>query len=116
MTNPPNPRITIRFSEYELEEMKDLVDCYGGYGFFPRSSMVNIALEHLFASANDSVFRKCKKHKTKLAIDPSLLAKLNETAETYQVQRTDLIRLSIQRLQSELLQLQTGTPTPQPPD
>lgn len=92
MTNPPKPRVTLRFCEYELEEMKNLLD---PYGIFPRSSMVNIALEHLFGSKNDSVFRKCKKHKVKLTIDEPLLAKLNETAKTYSVQRTDLIRLAI---------------------
>jgi len=112
MTNPPKPRITVRLSEYELQEFKDLVDSYGGYGFFPRSSMVNIALEHLFASEDDSVFKKCRKHKTKLAIDPPLLTKLNETAKTYSVQRTELIRLAMRRLQSELRRRPCLPPSP----
>ena len=101
LTNPPKPKVTLRFSEHELEEMTRLLDSYGGKKFFPRSSMVNIALEHLFGSKDDSVFRKCKKHKIKLAIDPPLLIKLNETAKTYSVQRIELIRLAIQRLLTE---------------
>jgi hypothetical protein len=92
MTNPPKPRVRLRFCEYELEEMNSLVEYYGG---LPRSSIVNIALEELFGSKDEFVFRKCKKHKVKLAIDEPLLLKLNETAKIYSVQRTDLIRLAM---------------------
>jgi len=92
MTNPPKPRATLRFCEYELEEMNNIVKSYGG---FPRSSIVSIALEHLLGSKDESVFRKCRKHKVKLAINERLLVELNETARTYSVQRTDLIRFAI---------------------
>ena len=82
----------MRFCEYELEEMNKITESYGG---FPRSGIVSIALNHLIGSEDESVFRKCRKHKVKLAISESLLAKLNETARTHSVQRTDLIRLAI---------------------
>jgi hypothetical protein len=78
--------------------MNNIVKSYGG---FPRSSMVSIALEHLFGSRDESVFRKCRKHKVKLAINEPLLVKLNETARTYSVQRTDLIRLAIRNFKLE---------------
>lgn len=71
------------------------------FGGFPRSTIVSTALEHLFSSKDESVFRKCKKHRIKLAIGEKLLVKLNETARTYSVHRTDLIRLAIRNFKME---------------
>ena len=98
MTNPPKPRVALRFCEYELGELQELTRSYGG---FPLSSIVNIALEHLFGSPNRSVFAKCKKHKLKLAINEPLIIKLNEMAKTYSVKRSDLIRLAIRNFRLE---------------
>ncbi len=98
MTNPPKPRVALRFCEYELGELRELTRSYGG---FPLSSIVNIALEHLFGSPNPSVFAKCKKHKLKLAINEPLIIKLNEMAKTYSVKRSDLIRLAIRNFRLE---------------
>jgi metal-responsive CopG/Arc/MetJ family transcriptional regulator len=84
--------VILRFCEYDLEELDSLVRAYGG---FPRSSLVNIAIEEFLHSPRERDFQVCKKRKINLALRPDMLSKLDEYAKTYGVHRTDLIRLAI---------------------
>jgi hypothetical protein len=92
LTNPRKPSVILRFCEHELEELDRLVHYYGG---FPRSSIVNIALETFLNHAKESDIQSCRKRKVNLVIDRRKFEKLTEYAKTYGVHRTDLIRLAI---------------------
>jgi len=92
MTNPRKPGVVLRFCEYELEELNRLAKISGD---LPRSSIVNIALEHFLRSPTEADFLKCRKRKVNMIIGPDLLKKLTEKAENHKVHRTDLIRLAI---------------------
>ena len=97
MTNPRKPSVILRFCEHELEELDRLVHFYGG---FPRSSIVNIALETFLYHARESDIQSCRKRKVNLVIDRGKFEKLTQYAKTYGVHRTDLIRLAIRNFRN----------------
>jgi metal-responsive CopG/Arc/MetJ family transcriptional regulator len=84
----------VRFCKYELEELDELVQEYGG---FPRSSLVNIAIQEFLHSPKQN-FQKCTKRKVNLALRIKTVEELSNCAKTYKVHRTDLIRLAIRNL------------------
>jgi hypothetical protein len=79
------------FCEYELEELNHLVRMSG---VLPRSSLVNIALEHLLHDAKELDFQMCKKRGVNLIIDQDKFNRLMHYAKSHGVQRTGLIRLA----------------------
>ena len=90
--------VILRFCSYELEELDNLVNAYGGLS---RSSLVNIALNEFLYSPKDEDFQMCRKHRVNLAIRPEKLSKLTQYAKAYGVHRTDLIRLAIRNFKQK---------------
>jgi metal-responsive CopG/Arc/MetJ family transcriptional regulator len=90
--------VILRFCEYDLEELDNLVRVYGGLA---RSSLVNIAVDEFLHSPTDRDFQICKKRKINLAMRPDRLGKLTEYAKNYGVHRTDLIRLAIRNFKQK---------------
>jgi hypothetical protein len=90
--------VILRFCSYELEELDNLVNAYGG---LPRSSLVNIALDEFLYSPKEQDFKMCRKHRVNLAIRPDKLSNLAQYAKAYGVRRTDLIHLAIRNFKQK---------------
>ena len=91
--------VILRFCAYELEEFDRIIQ--SNWGIFPRSSVVNAALNELINYAIPEDFEMCRKLKVNLLIDRNKLSKLDECAEFYRVNRSDLIRLAIRRFSAK---------------
>ena len=90
--------VILRFCSYELEELDNLVNAYGG---LPRSSLVNIALNEFLHSPKEQDFKMCRKYRVNLAIGPEKLSKLTQYAKAYGVHRTDIIHLAIRNFKQK---------------
>ena len=67
------------------------------WGIFQRSIVVNAAIDELIHSAAREDLEMCRKRKVNFAIGRRKIAKLDELAKLYGVNRSDLIRFAIRR-------------------
>ena len=88
--------VVLTFRAYEIEELDELV--WNNWWIFPRGRVINEALAYLLHNATDEDYRKCKRRRVNVMIDPDRFSMLKASARAHGVMRTDLIRYAIHKV------------------
>jgi hypothetical protein len=88
--------VVLRFSAYEVEELDELIQ--SNWGHFPRSSVLNSALEYFLQTHSTTDLKACEKRKVNFLIGRKRLERLDQCALSHHVNRADLIRFTIHKI------------------
>ena len=93
---PRQASVVLRFCEYELEELDQLIN--SNWGPMPRGSVINEAIGYFLGSASIKDLARCSKRKVNILVDREKFDKLNECAQAHGLNRADLIRFAIHKI------------------